>query len=306
MKRCIYFIIPVIFSFASAQVSSLGEVIKKTREMYNNGVDRKEIANYVNKNVDNRIYCGNNTEAFSNPFRNLAIHKNRFLYEDYESGSYEDTANVAWTTQLGNCEENSALVYYILKKAGVKEHVRVLRTAKHSFTVWDINSGAYSDDPSTWGENAIVVDPWLGENLSPDEVKTNKWFMNGKDTTPINDETHFLDSEADTWGLISSRHRREQNIEERKRDTSDDEDCFIATAVYGSTLAMQIQVLRTYRDTQLRETIAGRSFIKGYERFGPMLAYYIRHDEDAKAWVRTHIVEPAIGHAQQQLNTTTK
>ena len=310
MKTLLIICIPVLLFLPTQdnlpEEPTLDELVNVTREMYEKGVDRKIIAEYINKKVDDRIYAGNNWEALSNPLRNLTIMKNRAFYEAYESGSYDDTAKVAWETQVGNCEENSAIVYYVLKKAGVKEHVRMMRTEKHSFTVWDVSPAGYPDDPDTWGDNAIVIDPWLGENLNAEEVKTNKWFMNGKETEKIRDDTHFVDAEEDTWGLISTRHRREENIAERERQASDDEDCFIATAVYGSTMAMQIQVLRTYRDTQLNESVAGRSFINGYNRFGPMLAFYIRNNENAKAWVRHNIVEPAISHAQQELNTKTQ
>ena len=286
---------------------SMGDIIKKTREMYNSGVDKKVISDYVTKEVDKRLMSTNNDELFENPLNWFRLLATRNLYTDLDSDAYNDIANVAWTTGLGNCQENSSVVYYILKKAGVKEHVRILRTAKHSFTVWGIQPSAKIDDPTTWGDEAIVVDPWLGKNLSSEEVLTNKWFMDNDPQAEINDFTTFTDDEADSWDLINSRYNREHNIKPEPEDRKDENiDCFIATAVYGTPRAPEIQILRTYRDKVLRPHIAGRLFIIFYESFSPPFACLIKNDEKDKLWVRKNIVEPSVKYAQENLNSLKK
>jgi hypothetical protein len=294
--------VATILSTESPDVS-IGSVIKNTKRMYDKGIDHKIIADYINKQVDRRITSTNNIELFENPLNWFSLLKIRSLTTDLDSGSYEDIANVAWTNGLGNCEENSTLVYYILKKAGVKEHVRILRSERHSFTVWNIHSSGKTNKPSTWGDDAIVIDPWLGENLSKEEVETNKWFMNNDPEAKIIDYTHYSDKDADTWDSINSRYNRANNIEPENKDNFNDEDidCFIATAVYGTPLASEIQILRTYRDTKLRKKLSGRFFIAFYERFAPISAYYIKNNEKEKKWVRKQIVEPSVEFAKKEL-----
>ena len=273
--------------------------------MYEAGIDKKTIADYITKEVDKGILCTNNSELFEAPLNWGRLLKNRAFITDLDSGSYTDIANVSWTTGIGNCEENSTTVYYILKKAGVKEHVRIFRSSKHSFTVWGIHPSGDPNNPLTWGDNALVLDPWLGKNLTKEEVQKNEYFKNNDPDVKITDFTTFSDDDADSWNTITSRYNRENNIIPTYED-SEEVDCFIATAVYGTTLAPEIQVLRTYRDNVLRNKTTGRIFIKGYERFAPVFAYYIKNKENEKKWVRNNIVEPAVNYVNQKTKNRNK
>lgn len=274
---------------------SLGDVIKIVRDRYERGESKTDIAAYITETVDNRITSTNNSELFENPLNWFSLLAERNLNTDLESEAYNDIANVAWTTGLGNCEENSAVVYYILKKAGVKENVRIMRTERHSFTVWDIHPSARLNKPNTWGDDALVVDPWLGRTTTREEVETNRWFMNNDPDADLQDHTTFADPEADSWNTINAQYNRENNIEPTPEPyDSTDEDCFIATAVYGDPNAPNIQKLRMYREQVLRKNFIGRSFIKTYETIGPVFAFFIRENEGRKKWVQVRIVEPAV------------
>ena len=63
----------------------------------------------------------------------------------------------------------------------------------------------------------------------------------------------------------------------------DDGGCLIATAVYGSELAPQVQMLREIRDTRLMTTGAGASFMTGFNQvyysFSPFVADYERENQ---------------------------
>lgn len=305
MKKFL-FLIGILFFFNTSKADSkseatLGSLIKQTRQMYQSGVDRKKIADFITKEVDKKIMCTNNSELFDSPLNWFRLLKVRTLTSDLESGSYRDVANVAWTNGLGNCEENSTIVYYILKNAGVKEHVRILRSGSHSFTVWDVHPSADINDPLSWGENALVVDPWLGNVISKEEAQGHKYFKNNDPDVTLTDFTTYSDEEAQSWSAINTRYNREHNIKPSQTESNKKTDCFLATAVYGTPQAPEIQVLRTYRDEVLREKWTGRLFIATYERFSPVFAFYIRDHVTGKSWVRNHIVEPSVHYADKQL-----
>lgn len=282
---------------------SLGDVIKYVRDEYNKDSspeNRRQIAEWLTKVVDDRLINSNSSEWFSRPFYAWAA-----VYwvrnDPSNTGEYYDQANTAWSKGYGNCGENSVVVYYILKKAGVQENVRYLQAGKnrsHSFTAWGIPPTASLSDPTTWGDG-IVVDPWVGDVLTGQEVRDGFWFQNGNPNTPIHDGTKSVDYDSDDWRVIQKReeHRTGQTIEPDPVENEIDkalEDCFIATAVYGTPQNEEINVLRAFRDQTLRKYALGRAFIKIYNTFGPVAANIIRTDEAKKGWARNYIVEPAL------------
>ncbi|HRR95791.1 MAG TPA: hypothetical protein P5150_03545 [Candidatus Ratteibacteria bacterium] len=58
--------------------------------------------------------------------------------------------------------------------------------------------------------------------------------------------------------------------------------CFIATAVYGTPLAKEVQVLCQWRDEYLLKNWAGRGFVKFYYKISPPIADFIREN----TWVK--------------------
>lgn len=295
--------------------NSLDEVVAHTRRMLEVS-NKRAVAEWLTKVIDDRLLNSNSEEIFTagSPFnfftapynyatRSSGIGKMR-AHENYDE--YDGMAKLAWENRLGNCGENSYVTYYILKKAGAEGHVRILESGEngaHSFTVWGMPPDAIINDPSTWGDG-LVVDPWLGEVLDGNEAMENKWFKNGDPDVPIRDATNDHDSEAETWNAIWREEMKRTGKEVPRNNSFDNEleDCFIATAVFGTPTNDKIEILRTFRDQKLRNAFFGRMFISSYETFGPLAAYYIRDNEKRKLWARKNIVEPALEIAKKNQN----
>ncbi len=287
---------------------SIGDVIKYVRDEYNEDKspeNRRRIAERVTEIVDNRLINSNSSEWFTRPvyaWLGVTWVRNDPSYGD----EYYNQANVSWSKGYGNCGENSIVTYYILKKAGVQEHVRYIQAGKnrsHSFTAWGMPPDAIIQDPGTWGD-ALIVDPWVGEVLTADEIKDHIWFQNGNPETPLRDSTAAVDEDAEDWNTIwreemkrtgrTGKGNGQVGYSENPNVNELYEDCFIATAVYGTPLNDEIQALRNYRDSVLREKMLGRAFIKTYEKLGPIAAFYIKQKDSRREWTRKYIVEPAL------------
>jgi len=85
---------------------------------------------------------------------------------------------------------------------------------------------------------------------------------------------------------------REAEKEAKKELGLDDDECFIATAAYGTPAAVEIDVLRRFRDEYLRGSSLGNEFIEFYYENSPPVANLISEHEIMRAIVREGFVEP--------------
>jgi len=72
-----------------------------------------------------------------------------------------------------------------------------------------------------------------------------------------------------------------------------DEECFIATAAFGSALAEEVAALRRFRDSVLRKSVPGRAFIGLYYRYSPPAARFIGRHETLRGAARAALVPVA-------------
>jgi hypothetical protein len=70
--------------------------------------------------------------------------------------------------------------------------------------------------------------------------------------------------------------------------------CFVATAAYGSIMANDVEMLRSFRDTALRKSVLGELFVEGYYTFGPPVAGVVGESEILRATARA-ILGPIVG-----------
>ncbi len=69
--------------------------------------------------------------------------------------------------------------------------------------------------------------------------------------------------------------------------------CFIATAVFGTPLAPEINVLRNFRDQSLETNRLGQMAVDAYYSVSPPIADYIRDKEYLKSAVRL-VLDPIV------------
>lgn len=67
---------------------------------------------------------------------------------------------------------------------------------------------------------------------------------------------------------------------------SDNGDCFIATAAYGSYLDPEVRLLRSFRDKYLKTNAPGRAFVDFYYRTSPPVAGVIAEHESLRLMTR--------------------
>lgn len=79
--------------------------------------------------------------------------------------------------------------------------------------------------------------------------------------------------------------------------------CFVATAIYGTPVAAEVQTLRTFRDEYLLASPLGQAFVNLYYQISPPIAEFITQHPGLKPIVRAALV-PAIAMSTVAVNAT--
>ena len=95
-------------------------------------------------------------------------------------------------------------------------------------------------------------------------------------------------------GLASLRAKVKEIKDGRGPQPGDSTECFIATAAYGSSAAVEIDVLRSFRDAVLLKSVSGRDYVAFYYAASPPLARCISEHEVLRTVVRELLVDPVV------------
>ncbi|WP_150302905.1 CFI-box-CTERM domain-containing protein [Pseudomonas saliphila] len=74
--------------------------------------------------------------------------------------------------------------------------------------------------------------------------------------------------------------------------------CVVATAAFGTPLAIEVNLLRWWRDKILSKSAYGRLFVSSYYSVSPPIARFISSHNNIRALVRL-LLRPIIRHAQR-------
>ncbi|WP_273447104.1 CFI-box-CTERM domain-containing protein [Neolewinella agarilytica] len=154
-------------------------------------------------------------------------------------------------TFFGYVEE---LMAYFNQRQLEEYHERQAKQAQQKKNPEEAQQKTKPDQPSRTEEEQKMIDVVLKELRKTAEAENAP-------NTP---------TEEDAAKIVKIIRDGTENIGKFKPPPS--KDCFVATAVYQNPDHPQVDALRRWRDGALRDSVAGRAFIRWYYRVGPHLA----------------------------------
>ncbi|MDH3670994.1 MAG: DUF11 domain-containing protein [Gammaproteobacteria bacterium] len=92
------------------------------------------------------------------------------------------------------------------------------------------------------------------------------------------------------------------SFEDETRINCSEDNCFIATAAFGSPMAKEVAILRAFRDQYLMPNAVGKKFVELYYRYSPAIADRIRESDPLRAIVRAAL-KPLIALSRHLVDT---
>lgn len=119
----------------------------------------------------------------------------------------------------------------------------------------------------------------------------------------INPEQQSMRSDSVSWENNSStsgsgpaNRNRETQLDDiiKQQGLKTRSGCFIATACYGDYDAVEVVVLRQFRDQRLMNSLKGRLFVKFYYAVSPTIARKLEKSERLKKMIRVYLLTPLV------------
>ena len=215
---------------------------------------------------------------------NLALNSDNDPVELYVKGRRSSDKNIQ-NTRFTNVSFNSG---------GEAENLQVLFTSP-------VKNHRYRSSLTMTGSTANAV--IAGEKL--DMSATNSQVFGAvaaRDLRARNSKFHYDNALADLkfqsntgWSLDGVREDVSPDAVVGKIQYED--NCFIATAAFGSLLEPEVVTLRGFRDKWLMGNTAGRAFVRFYYQNSPPIANFISQRPALKSLVRLTLL-PAVGMAK--------
>ncbi|MCP3852725.1 MAG: hypothetical protein GY694_21235 [Gammaproteobacteria bacterium] len=185
-------------------IPSLERSINNLKNLISLGYTKEQTAHYVYDTVKRLLTTCNQDGNHMLP-ECYAMQARKEL--GYLGPEYKQAALYAWEEQVGNCNEHASLVYYILKRTGAGDDLRLLTDNfetgeydSHVFVAWGLKGERDPNDMSDWRSDAILIDTWEGrfrvgdaitlDNLVSDDTANRGGrrtrFQNGYKAEPAN------------------------------------------------------------------------------------------------------------------------
>lgn len=185
---------------ASKELNAVVDYIKRLKE---EGVGDVEIAMQVNNIVKNRIEPINNYWIYPlNWFKDIFLGSYRAIddWRTLESLQYDMVAIWAWNNRMGQCEEISATVYYILKNAGLDADIYAQSPGDHAWVIMNMNARNSLSDSRTWIDYVdtpvIIVDAWQKKVFGAADVYNNYNMMDGGKSNIVKTTSSYIPKEG--------------------------------------------------------------------------------------------------------------
>ena len=140
---------------------------------------------------------------------------------------------------------------------------------------------------------------------------TDHWYeflYDGETGAEINNHEitlHFVDGQRGDDDLLANGVIIDQGAPSAPSSstTGDNDNCFIATAAYGSPMESHVTVLREFRDRFLLASSAGKTFVELYYKYSPPVADFIGRHVALQTVVRIGLL-PFVGMSYVTVHAT--
>ena len=111
--------------------------------------------------------------------------------------------------------------------------------------------------------------------------------MNALSWFDMNEETQARFDTNHTSITNSYNHASAWQSQQNKKQQQKQQGCYIATMAYGDYDHPQVMRLRQFRDQTLAKTWIGRTFIKVYYKYSPLMVRKLNNNHTVNRWVRS-------------------